>query len=93
MQMRTGEYTHLTQDKGWNVLYLCDLNTPVEESLRLELALVLPDVLQQGALTAELGDELQAGTRTDTQDPDNIHVVQASHRHHVLHNNKREGRC
>lgn len=66
------------------VLYLCDLDTPVEQPLRAEFVLAVPDVLQQGAVTAELGDELQAVSGTDTQDPDNVHVVQASHCHHVL---------
>lgn len=67
-----------------SVLYLCDLNTPVEQPLPAKLVLVVPDVLQQRAWTAELGDELQAFTRTYTQDPDNVAVVQASHCHHVL---------
>lgn len=48
-------------------------------------------MLQQAALTAELGDELQAVSRTDTQDPDNVYVVQASHRHHVLQRTFRFG--
>lgn len=64
--------------------YLCNLDTPVEQSLRAQLVLAVLDVLQQGALTAELADELQAVSRTDAQDPDDVHVVQASQRHHVL---------
>lgn len=64
--------------------YLCNLDAPVEQPLRAQLVLAVPDVLQQGALTAELADELQAVSRTDAQDPDDVHVVQASQRHHVL---------
>ncbi|TNN65647.1 hypothetical protein EYF80_024176 [Liparis tanakae] len=47
-------------------------------------SVTFPDVLQQGALNAELGDDLQAGTRTDTQCPDHVNVVHASNGHHVL---------
>lgn len=64
--------------------YLCNLDTPIEQSLGAQLVLAVPDVLQQGALTAELADELQAVSRTDAQDPDDVHVVQASQCHHVL---------
>lgn len=42
-------------------------------------------MLQQGALIAELGDQLQTGAGANTQDPDHIDVVQASHCCHVLH--------
>ncbi len=66
------------------VLYLCNLNTPVEQPLWAEFVLAVPDVLQQGTLTAELSDELQTVTGTDTQDPDNVHMVQTSNRQHVL---------
>lgn len=41
-------------------------------------------MIQQWALSAELGDELQAGPGADTQRPDDVNVVQASHRRHVL---------
>lgn len=58
--------------------YLCDLDTPVEQPLRTQLVLAVPDMLQQGAMTAELADELQAVPGTDAQNSDNVHVVQAS---------------
>lgn len=66
------------------VLYLCYLDTPVEQPLWAQLVLVVPDMLQHGALTAEWGDELEAVTRTETQRPHNVDVVHASHRSHVL---------
>ena len=77
-------YLHLLRQKQRNFLYLCDLDTPVEQPLWAQFVLVVPDVLQQGAVTVELGDQLQAVSRTDPQDPDNVHVVQASQRYHVL---------
>lgn len=58
--------------------YLCDLDTPVEQPLWAQFVLAVPDVLQQGAMTTELADELQAVPRTDAQNPDYVHVVQAS---------------
>lgn len=64
--------------------YLCNLDTPVEQPLGAELVPVAPHVLQQGAVSAELGDELQAVPGTNTQGLSNVNVVQASHRHHVL---------
>lgn len=35
-------------------------------------------------MTAELADELQAVPGADAQNPDDVHVVQASKGHHVL---------
>lgn len=55
--------------------YLCDLDTPVEQPLWTELVLAVSDVLQQGAVSVELGDDLQVVTRTDTQDPHYVGVV------------------
>lgn len=49
-----------------------------------EFVLGVPDVLQQGALAAELGDELQAGPGADAQGPDYVDMVHASNGHHVL---------
>lgn len=71
-----------TQRSG---LYLCYLNTPVEQPLWAEVVPAVLHVLQQGALIAELGDQLQTGAGANTQDPDHIDVVQASHCCHVLH--------
>lgn len=64
--------------------YLCNLDAPVEQSLWVQLVPAVPHVLQQRALAAELADELQAVSRTDAQDADDVHVVQATQRHHVL---------
>lgn len=58
--------------------HLCDLDTPVEQPLWTELVFAVLNMFQQGAITAELGDELQAVSGTDPQDPDNICMVQAS---------------
>lgn len=55
--------------------YLCNLDTPVEQSLWTELIFAVSNVLQQGAVTVEQGDDLQAVSRTDPQDPDNVCVV------------------
>lgn len=73
-----------TNKKSRLALYLCDLDTPVEQPLRAEFVLAVPDMFQQGAMTAELCDKLQVGSGTDTLDPENVHVVQASDCHHVL---------
>ena len=83
-QWNTPNNVHICKKNKDYYTHLCDLNTPVEQPLWAELVLVVFDVLQQGALAAELGDKLEAGTGTDTQDPDNVNVVQASHHHHVL---------
>lgn len=64
--------------------YLCYLNTPVQQPLWAQLVLVVPDVLQHGALIAEWGDELEAVTWTKTQRPHDVDVVQAPHCDHVL---------
>lgn len=69
--------------------YLCDLDTPVEQPLWTELVLAVPDVLQQGAVSVELGDDLKTISRTDTQDPHNVGVVQAAQGHHVLQRRRR----
>lgn len=65
--------------------YLGDLDTPVEQPLWTELVLDVPDVLQQGPVSVELGDDLQTVSRTDAQDPYDVGVVQAAQGHHVLH--------
>lgn len=57
--------------------YLCDLDTPVEQPLWTEFIFAVLNMLQQGAMATELGDELQAVSGTDPQDPDNICMVQA----------------
>lgn len=75
---------HKNQAQKQIVPYLCDLNTPVEQPLWAEFVLAVPDVLQQGALIAELGDDLQTVTKRDSQDPDDMHVVQTSNCRHVL---------
>lgn len=41
-------------------------------------------MFQDGAETVELGDDLQAVSRANPQDPDNVRVVQAPQGHHVL---------
>lgn len=60
------------------------LHTPVEEALGVQIVRVLPQVLQQGAVSAELGDQLQALSRTDSKQTHNIWVIQTSHKQHVL---------
>lgn len=74
------------------VLYLCDLNTPVEQPLWAQFVLAVPDVLQQRALSAERRDELQAGPGTDPQSPDHVNVVNAPNGHHVLQGTVRENK-
>lgn len=67
------------------ITHFGDLHAPVEQPLGVQAALVVPDVLQQGAAGAELGHQLQTGARADAQQSDDIGMVQAAHGEHVLH--------
>lgn len=67
------------------ITHFGDLHAPVEQPLGVQAALVVPDVFQQGATSAELGHQLQTGPWADAQQPDDIGMVQAAHGEHVLY--------
>ena len=64
--------------------HLGDLHTPVEQTLGLQVVLVLPEVLQQRAVCAQLGHQLKGGARADAQQPHDVGVVKTAYGQHVL---------
>lgn len=64
---------------------LGDLHTPVEEVLRSDVVLVLPDVIQQAAVRHELSDQLHRGGQADSQQAAHIWTDHTCHHIRFLH--------
>ncbi len=59
--------------------YLGDLDTPVEQQLRSDVVLVLMDIVEQAPVRHQLCDQLDGGTKADTQQADQVGVLHARH--------------
>lgn len=61
------------------VIYLCNLDTPVEQQLRSNVVLVLMHIVEEAAVGHELGDQLDGGAQADTEETHQVGVLHAGH--------------
>lgn len=61
------------------VIYLCNLDTPVEQQLRSNVVLVLVHIVEEAAVGHELGDQLDGGAQADTEETHQVGVLHAGH--------------
>ena len=62
-------------------MYLCNLDTPVEEELGADAVLVLPDIVEEAAVRHQLSNQLHCGGQTNPQQT--THIGAGHPRHHI----------